>query len=127
MNGFEDLLALSDHFGILRSFHDFNGNERITSAETMRALLAAGADPATVIKFDDSAVRNPWKRKRISERAHPNLLRVLQAIQREAERVCWAGVAQRFVPVARDRPRREADRLPAYLPPHLVRAVGEFL
>jgi len=54
MSGFDDLLALSDHFGILRSFHDFNGQERITSADTMRALLAAnGVDASSDAAISD--------------------------------------------------------------------------
>ena len=60
MNGSNDLVALADYFGILRSFHDFDGNERLTSVDTMRALLAAnGVDVSS-----DDAITQTLQRLR---------------------------------------------------------------
>lgn len=52
----EILRQIGDHFGILPSYHDFNGQERITSDETRKAFLAAnGVDVSS-----DAAIAYEW-------------------------------------------------------------------
>lgn len=54
MNAFHELAQLADICGILPSFYDLQGNERPTSPETQKALLAAnGIDVSS-----DEAIRN---------------------------------------------------------------------
>ena len=54
MNAFHELAQLADICGILPSFYDLQGNERPTTAETQKALLAAnGIDVSS-----DEAIRN---------------------------------------------------------------------
>lgn len=50
------LRAIADHFGILPSFYDFNGHERITNDDTRRAFLAAnGVDVSS-----EAAIEMAW-------------------------------------------------------------------